>query len=88
MATGIDRLGKRCVLGGSVALSEAEVHWREFLSGLVARGLRGVRLLVSDAHEGWGAARRAVFGGVPWQRCQFHWQQNAQAYVPREELKS
>ncbi len=88
VATGIDRVGKRSVLGVSVALSEAAVHWRDFLSGLVARGLRGVRLLVSDAHEGLGAARRAVFGGVPWQRCQFHLQQNAQAYVPREELKA
>jgi transposase-like protein len=70
-ATGIARTGQRSVLGVSVALSEAEVHWRDFLSSLVGRGLRGVRLIVSDAHEGLAAARRAVFGGVPWQRCQF-----------------
>jgi transposase-like protein len=70
IAVGIDRAGQRAVLGVSVSLSEAEVHWREFLSGLVARGLRGVRLLTSDAHEGLAAARRAVFGSVPWQRCQ------------------
>src|SRR5690349_4344743 len=63
--TGIDRAGKRAVLGVSVSLSEAEVHWREFLSSLVARGLRGVRLLISDAHEGLAAARRAVFGACP-----------------------
>jgi transposase-like protein len=87
-ATGITRTGQRSVLGVSVSLSEAEVHWREFLSSLVARGLRGVRLIVSDAHEGLAAARRAVFGGVPWQRCQFHLQQNAASYVPREELKA
>jgi transposase-like protein len=80
--------GHRTVLGVSVSLSEAEVHWREFLSGLVARGLSGVRLIISDAHEGLRAARRAVFGGVPWQRCQFHLQQNAQAYVPRVEMKA
>lgn len=88
IATGIDRAGKRAVLGVSVSLSEAEVHWREFLSSLLERGLRGVRLIVSDAHEGLAAARRAVFGGVPWQRCQFHLQQNAQAYVPRVELRA
>ena len=88
IATGVEHSGKRRVLGVSVSLSEAEVHWREFLSGLVARGLRGVRLITSDAHEGLAAARRAVFGGVPWQRCQFHLQQNAQAYVPRAELKA
>jgi len=71
IALGIDPTGKRRVLGVSVSLSAAEVHWREFLSGLVQRGLTGVRLIVSDAHEGLRAARRAVFGGVPWQRCQF-----------------
>jgi putative transposase len=87
IATGIDRTGKRRVLGVSVSLSEAEVHWRDFLSSLVRRGLRGVRLITSDAHEGLAAARRAVFGSVPWQRCQFHLQQNAQAYVPKVELK-
>lgn len=88
IAIGIDRTGHRRVLGVSVSLSEAEVHWREFLSGLVARGLSGVRLITSDAHEGLAAARRAVLGAVPWQRCQFHLQQNAQAYVPKAELKA
>ena len=47
-----------------------------------------MRLITSDAHEGLGAARKAVFGGVPWQRCQFHLQQNAQAYVPRQDMKT
>ena len=56
----IDKAGKRKILGVSVSLSEAEVHWREFLAGLVSRGLSGVRLIVSDAHEGLAAARRAV----------------------------
>ena len=87
IASGVDTSGKRAILGVSVALSEQEVHWRTFLQGLVARGLRGVQLLISDAHGGLKAARLAVFGGVPWQRCQFHLQQNAQAYVPRQELK-
>ncbi len=87
IASGVDAAGKRAVLGVSVALSEQEVHWRTFLQSLVERGLRGVQLIISDAHGGLLAARRAVFGGVPWQRCQFHLQQNAQAYVPRQELK-
>jgi putative transposase len=88
LAMGVLADGKRTLLGVSVALSEQEVHWRQFLQSLVARGLTGVQLITSDAHEGLQAARKAVFGGVPWQRCQFHLQQNAQAYVPRQELKA
>lgn len=86
-AIGITRAGRRQMLGVSLSLSEAEVHWRSFLQSLVSRGLGGVRLIVSDAHEGLTAARKAVFGGVGWQRCQFHLQQNAQAYVPRQDMK-
>lgn len=88
IAIGIDHSGKRSVLGVSVALSEAEVHWRTFLSSLQSRGLHGLTFIVSDAHAGLGAARAAVFPSVPWQRCQFHLQQNAQAYVPRLDLRS
>ena len=88
IAIGVDESGKRQVLGVSVALSEHEVHWREFLASLLQRGLTGVRLIISDDHSGLKAARRAVFGGVPWQRCQFHLQQNAQAYVTKHEMKS
>ncbi len=53
----------------------------------MARGLRGQSWIFSDDHAGLGAARKAVFGGVPWQRCQFHLQQNATAYVPRLEQR-
>lgn len=53
----------------------------------MARGLCGVQLVTSDDHVGLRAARQAVFGGVPWQRCQFHLQRNAQAYVPRKEMQ-
>jgi transposase-like protein len=88
VAVGIDAGGKRRVLGVSVALSEAEVHWRDFLDRLVKRGLHGVRLIVADDHAGLKAARRAVFPSVPWQRCQFHLQHNAQAYVPRLEQRA
>ncbi|MDZ7789396.1 MAG: IS256 family transposase [Xanthomonadales bacterium] len=87
LAIGVDRQGKRSVLGVSVALSEQEVHWREFLASLKDRGLHGIELFISDAHEGLKAARKAVFPSVPWQRCQFHVQQNAQKYVPRQALK-
>jgi transposase-like protein len=88
IALGIAPDGKRALLGVSVALSEAEVHWRTFLQSLQQRGLHGLQLLVSDDHAGLGAARRAVFPAVPWQRCQFHLQQNAQAYVPRLDQRA
>ena len=87
-AVGVNQEGKREVLGVSVSLGEHEVHWRSFLQSLVNRGLCGVELITSDAHEGLKQARKAVFGGVPWQRCQFHLQQNAQAYVPRQSMKA
>lgn len=88
IASGVDSTGNRQILGISVALSEHEVHWRTFLQSLVVRGLSGVQLVTSDAHVGLQAARTAVLGGVPWQRCQFHLQQNAGAYVPRHDLKA
>ncbi|MBL0352066.1 MAG: IS256 family transposase [Dechloromonas sp.] len=83
VAVGITHSGHRRVLGVSVALSEAEVHWRAFLDSLVRRGLKGVKMIVADAHAGLNAARRATLPSVPWQRCQFHLQQNAQSYVTR-----
>lgn len=87
VAVGILPDGKRSILGLSATLSEAEVHWREFLQSLVQRGLHGVEMITSDAHEGLKAARKGVFPGVPWQRCQFHLQQNAAAYVPKLDLR-
>jgi transposase-like protein len=83
VAIGITADGKRRILGVSVALSEAEVHWRAFLDSLIRRGLTGVKLIVSDDHAGLKAARRATLPSVPWQRCQFHLQQNAQAHISR-----
>lgn len=79
--------GKRSVIGVSVALSEAEVHWRSFLESLQERGLHGVRYIVSDDHRGLRAAIQARFPGVFWQRCQVHLQRNATAYVPRAEMR-
>lgn len=88
IATGVRPDGKRSILGVSVSLSEAEVHWREFLASLQGRGLHGVEMVTSDSHAGLRAALAARMPGVTWQRCQFHLQQNAQAYVPRQAMKS
>jgi len=88
IAVGVDPLGKRHLLGVSVSLGEQEIHWRTFLQSLVVRGLCGIQLITSDDHAGLKAARIAVFGGIPWQRCQFHLQQNASAYVPRKEMRA
>ena len=87
VAIGITPEGHRTVLGVSVSDSEAEVHWREFFQSLTARGLCGIRYIVSDAHEGLKAARQACFVGVPWQRCQFHVMQNALRYIPSEAMQ-
>jgi putative transposase len=87
VAIGIDPQGRRSVLGTAVSLSEAEVHWREFLAGLQARGLHGVKMVVSDAHAGLKPALDARLSGVPWQRCQFHLMKNALAFLPRPSLR-
>lgn len=87
IGVGVDLSGHRKVLGVSISLGEQEIHWRAFMESLVNRGLRGVKLIISDDHAGLKAARKAVFGGIPWQRCQFHLQQNAQAYVPRKDMQ-
>lgn len=87
VATGITPGGERQVLGVSVSLSEHEAHWKAFLRGLKDRGMHGVQLVISDNHTGLGAARRAVLGSIPWQRCQFHLQQNAGAYVPKQGMR-
>ena len=87
VAIGVLPTGQRSVLGVSVSLSEAEVHWRDFLRSLTARGMHGMKLVVSDAHEGLKAARKAIIGSVPWQRCQFHLMQNAMQYIPKVEMR-
>jgi transposase-like protein len=87
IAVGIEASGKRRVLGCEIAISEAEINWRRFLESLLARGLKGVKLIIADDHAGLKAARRAVLPAVPWQRCQFHLQQNAGQFVTRQEAK-
>ncbi len=86
-AIGIDPKGKRSILGVSVSLSEAEAHWRDFLASLQARGLHGIKLVVSDAHAGLKPALDARLTGVPWQRCQFHLIENVMAFVPRPTMR-
>lgn len=88
IAIGVLPSGNRTVLGVSVSLSEAEVHWRDFLQALKKRGMHGMQLIVSDAHEGLKAARKAIMPSVPWQRCQFHRMQNALQYIPKIEMRS
>jgi transposase-like protein len=87
VAIGVLPTGQRSVLGVSVSLSEAEVHWRDFLSSLKTRGMQGMKLVISDAHEGLKAARKAVMPNAPWQRCQFHLMQNAMQYIPKLEMR-
>jgi putative transposase len=82
VAVAVNREGRREVLGIEVMPSESEVFWSEFLRGLTHRGLRGVKLVVSDAHEGLKAAVRKVIG-AGWQRCRVHFMRNALQRVPK-----
>ncbi|HQO65007.1 MAG TPA: IS256 family transposase [Syntrophorhabdus sp.] len=87
VASGITRDGERQVLWVSVSINEHETHWKAFQKSLKDRGLNGIKLVISDDHEGLGATRRAVFGGVPWQRYQFHLQQSVGAYLPKQHMR-
>ena len=80
VAVGANTDGRREVLGLDVGPSEAETFWTEFLRGLARRGLRGVKLVVSDAHEGLKAAAARVLNST-WQRCRVHFMRNALAHA-------
>jgi len=80
VAVGVNADGRREVLGMDVGPSEAETFWTEFLRKLRRRGLRGVKLIVSDAHEGLKAAVSKVLQST-WQRCRVHFMRNALAYA-------
>ena len=82
IAVAVNTEGKREIVGLHIGPSEAETFWATFLKSLVRRGLRGTKLVISDAHEGLKAAIRRVMGST-WQRCRVHWMRNAQAYVPK-----
>jgi putative transposase len=77
--------GKREIIGLSIGDSEASVFWTEFLRSLVKRGLKGVKLVVSDAHEGLKAAIQKVLSGSTWQRCRVHTTRNLLARVPKAQ---
>ena len=83
VATGVAATGEREVLGLAVGDSEDEVFWTEFLRSLRARGLAGVRLVISDAHAGLTKAVRKVLSGASWQRCRVHFARNVLARVPK-----
>src|SRR5271165_6239965 len=74
--------GKREIVGLHIGPSEAETFWATFLKSMLRRGLHGVKLVISDAHEGLKAAIRRVVG-ASWQRCRVHWMRNALSYVPK-----
>ena len=82
IAVGVDTDGKREIVGLHIGPSEAEPFWTSFLRDLVRRGLTGVKLVISDAHEGLKAALVRVLGAT-WQRCRVHAMRNALAYVPK-----
>jgi transposase-like protein len=85
IALGVRETGEREVVGFAVGASEEEAFWREFLRSLVGRGLHGVQLVVSDAHEGLKAASAGVFQGASWQRCRVHFLRNLLARVPQQD---
>jgi putative transposase len=83
IAIGVRASGEREVLGLDVGPSEDGAFWLAFLRSLVARGLDGVQLVISDAHEGLKGAIAAVLTGASWQRCRVHFVRNALALVPK-----
>jgi len=83
VAIGVNQDGRREVLGITVADGEMESCWAAFLEDLVARGLCGVELAISDAHTGLQRGLRAVLNGVSWQRCRVHFMRNAASKLPK-----
>ena len=83
VAVAVTHEGTRTILGFDVGASEEEAFWLQFLRSLVERGLKGVQLVISDAHEGLKAAVRAVFAGTSWQRCRVHFVRNVLAHIPK-----
>src|ERR671928_1038673 len=84
VAIGVRATGEKSVLGVAIGASETEAFWLEFCRHLVARGLHGVQLVISDAHEGLRKALAACFSGASWQRCKVHFLRSATASVPKQ----
>jgi putative transposase len=83
IAVGVRETGEREILAIDIGASEEEAFWTAFLRGLVGRGLNGVQLVVSDAHEGLKGAMATVLTGTAWQRCRVHFMRNVLAHVPK-----
>ena len=88
VATGVNAEGQREILGLDVGASEDGAFWLAFLRSLTARGLSGVELVTSDAHQGLKNAIAAVFAGASWQRCRTHFMANLLARAPKRALLS
>jgi transposase-like protein len=84
IAMGVRETGEREILGVDIGASEDGAFWTDFLRSLVARGLHGVQLVISDAHEGLKEAISKVLIGSSWQRCRVHFTRNVLSYVPRD----
>ncbi len=83
MAVGVRDSGEREILGFELGGNEDGAFWREFLRGMVARGLGGVKLVISDAHQGLRDAIAGVFSGACWQRCRVHFTRNVLSHIPK-----
>ena len=83
IAVGVNTAGRREVLGMAIGASEAETFWTDFLRKLARRGLRGVKLVISDAHEGVKAAVARIFN-ASWQRCRVHFMRNVLAHAGKQ----
>jgi putative transposase len=83
IAIGVSHEGERVLLGFDLGASEEEAFWKAFLRSLVSRGLKGVQLVISDAHEGLKAAVSSLFAGASWQRCRVHFMRNLLAHIPK-----
>jgi len=83
VAIAVRDTGDREILGVSLGQSEEYAFWLDFLRGLARRGLKGVQLVTSDAHEGLKAAVEQVLAGSTWQRCRVHFMRNVLAHIPK-----
>jgi transposase-like protein len=85
VAVAVNTDGRREIVGLHIGPSEAETFWSAFLKTLAKRGLKGTKLVISDAHEGLKAAIARTLTGATWQRCRVHFMRNALAHVPRSQ---
>jgi transposase-like protein len=85
IAVGVRETGEREILGLALGASEEQAFWSEFLRSLVGRGLNGVALVISDAHQGLKAAIAQVLSGTTWQRCRVHFMRNLLAHIPHAD---